>query len=100
MGTLTVIRKVVVLGSTGSIGVSTLGLFEAAGVEVEILALTAGRNVERLIEQSRRWRPAVAVIEDERCLDALRAGLKDTGVRAAAGTSAVIEAAAMGADWV
>ncbi|WP_425996035.1 1-deoxy-D-xylulose-5-phosphate reductoisomerase [Caulobacter sp. DWR1-3-2b1] len=100
MGPLTAVRKVVVLGSTGSIGVSTLGLFEAAGVEVDILALTAGRNVERLIEQALRWRPAVAVIEDEGLLGALRDGLKDTGVRAAAGTAAVVEAAAMGADWV
>ena len=41
-------RKVVVLGSTGSIGVSTLDLFEQAGVAVEILALTAGRNVAKL----------------------------------------------------
>lgn len=90
----------VVLGSTGSIGVSTLGLFEVSGVEVEILALTAGRNVERLIEQALRWRPQVAVIADETQFDALREGLKGTDVRAAAGTSAVVEAAAMGADWV
>jgi len=100
MGPLTAVRRVVILGSTGSIGVSTLGLFEAAGVEVEILALTAGRNVERLIEQARRWRPTVAVIEDESLLGALRDGLKDTGVQSAAGAAAIIEAAAMGADWV
>jgi len=100
MGPLTAVRRVVILGSTGSIGVSTLGLFEAAGVEVEILALTAGRNVERLIEQARRWRPTVAVIEDESLLGALRDGLKNTGVQSAAGAAAIIEAAAMGADWV
>jgi 1-deoxy-D-xylulose-5-phosphate reductoisomerase len=100
MGALTLSRKVVVLGSTGSIGVSTLSLFEASQAPVEILALTAGRNVEKLIEQAIQWRPAVAVIEDESKLEALRAGLVGTGVRAAAGTAAVIEAAAMGADWV
>jgi 1-deoxy-D-xylulose-5-phosphate reductoisomerase len=100
MGALTLLRKVVVLGSTGSIGVSTLSLFEASQAPVEILALTAGRNVEKLIEQAIQWRPAVAVIEDESKLEALRAGLVGTGVRAAAGTAAVIEAAAMGADWV
>jgi len=100
MGALSHPRKVVVLGSTGSIGVSTLSLFEASQAPVEILALTAGRNVEKLIEQAMQWRPAVAVIEDETRLEALRAGLVGTGVRAAAGAAAIIEAAAMGADWV
>jgi 1-deoxy-D-xylulose-5-phosphate reductoisomerase len=95
-----VARKVVVLGSTGSIGLSTLSLFEASGAPVEILALTAGRNVERLIEQARRWKPQVAVIEDETKLQTLKDGLAGTGVRAAAGAAAVSEAAAMGADWV
>lgn len=89
-----------VLGSTGSIGLSTLSLFEQSGAPVEILALTAGRNVERLIEQARRWKPTVAVIEDEAKLQALRDGLAGTGVRAAAGAAAINEAAAMGADWV
>lgn len=100
MEPLTLARKVVVLGSTGSIGLSTLSLFEQSGAPVEILALTAGRNVERLIEQALRWRPQVAVIEDEAKLEALRDGLAGTAVRAAAGAAAVREAAAMGADWV
>ena len=100
MGALTLPRKVVVLGSTGSIGLSTLSLFEESGAPVEILALTAGRNVERLIEQALRWRPSVAVIDDETKLQALKDGLAGSGVRAAAGAAAVSEAAAMGADWV
>ncbi|MFY8209023.1 MAG: 1-deoxy-D-xylulose-5-phosphate reductoisomerase, partial [Caulobacter sp.] len=100
MGALTSPRKVVVLGSTGSIGLSTLSLFEESGAPVQILALTAGRNVERLIEQARRWKPALAVIEDESRLADLRAGLAGTGVKAAAGADAVRDAAAMGADWV
>jgi 1-deoxy-D-xylulose-5-phosphate reductoisomerase len=100
MGALTPPRKVVVLGSTGSIGLSTLSLFEESGAPVQMLALTAGRNVERLIEQARRWKPILAVIEDESRLADLRAGLAGTGVKAAAGAAAVREAAAMGADWV
>ena len=100
MGPLTSPRKVVVLGSTGSIGLSTLSLFEESGAPVEILALTAGRNVERLIQQALRWRPQLAVIEDETKFSALKDGLAGTGVRAAAGAAAIIEAAAMGADWV
>ncbi|MGR4864119.1 1-deoxy-D-xylulose-5-phosphate reductoisomerase [Caulobacter sp. LARHSG274] len=100
MAALTAPRKVAVLGSTGSIGVSTLDLFEQAQVAVEILALTAGRNVEKLAQQALRWKPAVAVIDDETCLPELRARLAGSGVEAAAGASAVAQAAAMGADWV
>lgn len=100
MGALTLPRTVVVLGSTGSIGLSTLSLFEESGAPVEILALTAGRNVERLVQQALRWRPQVAVIEDESKFQALKDGLAGTGVRVAAGAAAVSEAAAMGADWV
>ncbi|NGM48129.1 1-deoxy-D-xylulose-5-phosphate reductoisomerase [Caulobacter sp. 602-2] len=93
-------RKVVVLGSTGSIGVSTLDLFEQSKVPVEILALAAGRNVERLAQQALRWRPKLAVIEDEALLGELRERLAGSGVEAAAGSDAVAQAAAMGADWV
>jgi 1-deoxy-D-xylulose-5-phosphate reductoisomerase len=93
-------RKVVVLGSTGSIGVSTLDLFEQSKVPVEILALAAGRNVERLAQQALRWRPKLAVIEDEALLGDLRERLAGSGVEAAAGSEAVAQAAAMGADWV
>ncbi|MGZ3402302.1 MAG: 1-deoxy-D-xylulose-5-phosphate reductoisomerase [Phenylobacterium sp.] len=100
MGTLSLPRKVSVLGSTGSIGVSTLDLFDQAKAEVEIIALTAGKNVERLAEQALKWRPQVAVIEDDAALPRLRARLAGSGVRAAAGAAAVAEAAAMDAQWV
>ncbi|PHY13988.1 1-deoxy-D-xylulose-5-phosphate reductoisomerase [Caulobacter sp. B11] len=93
-------RKVVVLGSTGSIGVSTLDLFAQAQLDVEILALTAGRNVEKLAEQARRWRPRIAVIADPALLGDLRQRLAGSGIETAAGPDAVVEAAAMGADWV
>jgi 1-deoxy-D-xylulose-5-phosphate reductoisomerase len=100
MGSLSLPRKVSVLGSTGSIGVSTLDLFEQAGVDVEIVALTAGRNVELLAEQALKWRPQIAVIADEKALPRLRDLLAGSGVRAAAGATAVAEAAAAEAQWV
>ena len=97
-------RRVSVLGSTGSIGTSTLSLFEEAGrdgaCEVEIVALTAGRNVERLAEQARRWRPELVVIDDESLLPELRERLTGTGLKLAGGRKAVIEAAQLDADWV
>ncbi|HQT53336.1 MAG TPA: 1-deoxy-D-xylulose-5-phosphate reductoisomerase, partial [Phenylobacterium sp.] len=100
MGALSLPRRLSVLGCTGSVGVSTLDLIEKSGAEVEMIALTAGRNVERLAEQARRWRPKLAVIEDETKLAELRDRLAGTGVATAAGPSAVVEAAAMDAQWV
>ena len=93
-------RKIVILGSTGSIGVSTLSLFEESRAEVEILALTAGRNVALLAEQALRWRPKRAVIADETLLPALREALAGADIETAAGERALAETAAMGADWV
>ena len=100
MGTLNLPRKVSVLGSTGSIGVSTLDLFEQAGLELEFIGLTAGRNAERLAAQALRWRPQIAVIADERALPELRERLKGSGITTAAGADAVRDVAAADAQWV
>jgi 1-deoxy-D-xylulose-5-phosphate reductoisomerase len=93
-------RRITVLGSTGSVGVSTLDLIEKSGAEVAVSALVAGRNVALLAEQARRWRPDVAVIADAACLPDLRAALNGTGIAVAAGEAAVIEAAGRPADWI
>ena len=101
---MTLRRTVTLLGSTGSIGVSTLDLFAQAtahgSAEVEVIALTAGRNVQLLIDQCLKWRPQFAVIADESELEVLRSGLGGTGIRCGAGALAVVEAAAMDAQWV
>jgi len=93
-------RRVTVLGSTGSVGAATLDLIARSGAEVEVVALVAGRNVAALAEQARRWRAQVAVIADESCLDDLRAALQGSGVEAAAGQAAIVEAASRPADWI
>lgn len=100
MGTLTLPRRISVLGCTGSVGVSTLDLLEKSGAEVEMVALAAGRNVQVLAEQARRWRPKLAVIEDESRLAELRDRLAGTGIPTAGGAQAVVEAAGMDAQWV
>jgi 1-deoxy-D-xylulose-5-phosphate reductoisomerase len=86
------------------VGVSTLDLLDQASrhgsAEVEIVAMTAGRNVARLAEQARTWRPKLAVIEKEELLPELRERLSGTGVEAAAGKAAIVDAAVAGADWV
>lgn len=97
-------RKVSVLGSTGSVGCSTLDLMdqaETAGTGAfEVEVLTGGSNVARLAEQARRWRPSLVVIADERRSADLRDALDGTGIEIAAGDAAVVEAATRPVEWV
>ena len=92
-------RRIAVLGSTGSIGVSTLDLLEKSGAQVQVAALAAGRNVARLAEQALRWRPEMTVVADETCHEELKQRLAGSGLRTAAGDAAVV-AAAESAPWV
>lgn len=92
-------RSITVLGSTGSIGCSTIDLLLAEPGRFRIRALVGGRNVALLAEQAIALRAEIAVINDESLLGELTARLKGSDVRAACGRQAVIEAAAMEADW-
>ncbi len=56
---------VALLGSTGSIGRSALAVLERHSEEFRVVALTAHRSADRLDEQVRQWRPALAVLTDE-----------------------------------
>jgi 1-deoxy-D-xylulose-5-phosphate reductoisomerase len=92
-------RSVTVLGSTGSIGVSTLDvvaharkIYGADSMPVE--AITANGRVDDLIQQARAIQPKLAVIGDETLYAQLKDGLAGTGIAVAAGRKAVIEAAA------
>lgn len=93
-------RKIAVLGATGSVGQSTLDLVAAAPDRFEVVALTAGSNVEQLSADARRFEARLAVIADEALLPALRERLAGTNIHAAAGPAALAEAAAGDADWV
>ena len=91
-------RSVTILGATGSVGTSTLDLVERAPEQFRVRALTANRDVAGLAAAARRTGAELAVVADERCLPALREVLAGTGVRAAGGRQALIDASA-GADW-
>ena len=94
-------RRVSILGATGSIGQNTLDLiYRAPPGAFEVVALTGGRNVAQLAEDARRVGAEIAVTAHDECLDDLRAALAGSGVEAAAGQGALIEAAARPADWV
>ena len=92
-------RTVVILGATGSVGRSTLDLVERNPDRYDVLAVTAHRDAEGLAAAARRVRACSAVIADESRLEALRAALAGSGIDAAGGEEAVVEAAATGADW-
>jgi len=93
-------RRITVLGSTGSIGVSTLDLIGRNPDRYEVEALTANRNVASLVEQARRFRPRVAVIGDATLHETLKSELAGTGIETAAGPNAITEAAERPADWI
>jgi len=93
------VRTITVLGSTGSVGTQTIDLLMAAPDAFAVRALIGGRNVPLLAEQARGLRAELAVISDPALLAPLRAALAGTPIRTAAGEAAVIEAAAMPADW-
>jgi 1-deoxy-D-xylulose-5-phosphate reductoisomerase len=97
-------RRVIVLGSTGSVGAATLDLLHKAehhgSANVEIVALVAGRNAALLAEQALRWRPRLTVIADEAQRVELRERLAGSGLETAAGAHAVLAAAELEADWV
>ena len=92
-------KTVTILGATGSVGSSTLDLIEREPERFEILALTANCDVEKLAAAAIRTRAKRAVVADETCLPDLRARLSGSGIEASGGAQALIDAAAMGADW-
>jgi 1-deoxy-D-xylulose-5-phosphate reductoisomerase len=91
-------RRISVFGSTGSIGENTLGLLTPGAVS--IVALTGGRQVDRLAAQARRFDADLAVTAHPECYRALKEALSGTRTEVAAGPEAVAEAADRQADWV
>src|SRR5580698_6956311 len=85
-------KRIAILGSTGSIGRSTLSVVESYPERFQIVALAAGSNLEAAFEQARRWRPRVVSMAAEGDADVLRSRLKKEGlgeieiVHGAAGT--------------
>jgi 1-deoxy-D-xylulose-5-phosphate reductoisomerase len=92
-------KRVTVFGATGSIGQNTLDLIGRAPAEYQVVALTGGRNVAQLAADARRLGAELAVTAHDDLLGKLREALAGSGVQAAAGKAALIEAAARPADW-
>lgn len=93
-------RKVSVFGSTGSIGCNTLDLIRRDRQDFFVVALTGGQNIDKLAAQAREFEAEIAVTADLARYDDLKAALAGSGVEAAAGPDALIEAADRPADWI
>ncbi len=91
-------RSISILGATGSIGASTLDLIRRERDKWRVCALTAHGNVAELARLAREFSAEVAVIADEACLPELRAALAGSGIAAAGGETALVEAAARPVD--
>jgi 1-deoxy-D-xylulose-5-phosphate reductoisomerase len=90
---------VTVLGSTGSIGKSTVDLLAANPDRYRVIALVANRNAAALAAQARLLGAELAVCSDPAMHQELQAALVGSGVRVACGPQAVLDAARLGADW-
>jgi 1-deoxy-D-xylulose-5-phosphate reductoisomerase len=93
-------RRVTILGSTGSVGQSTVDLLLRNSDGFEVEALTANRNPERLAQQARALRARFAAIGDPVHYPALKDALAGSGTEAGCGAEALAEAAQRPAEWV
>ncbi len=96
-------KQLTILGSTGSIGTSTLSVVRHNPEQFSVMALVAGKNVARMAEQCLEFRPAWAVMDDEASAQRLREILREQGsaTRVLAGQKAACNMAALdGVDQV
>ena len=87
------VKCVSILGSTGSVGRQTLDIVEH--LQIPVAALTAGNNVERMAQQCRKFRPALAVMATQAAAEALRKELSDMPIEIVWGEEGLIKAATM-----
>lgn len=87
-------KKIAILGSTGSIGTQTLEIVRN-NADLSVVALAAGRNVELMEKQVREFAPKLAVMWSKEAAEDLRARIKDTDVKVACDMDGLIEAATL-----
>ena len=93
-------KRISILGSTGSIGQNTIDLVRRDPAAFQVVALTGGQNIDQLARDAKELKAEVAVPADDARLDDLRTALKGTKIKAAAGAEALVEAAQRPAHWV
>lgn len=92
-------RTVSILGSTGSVGRSTVDLVRSAPDRFKVKTLTAHRNAALLVEQARLLKPESVAIADENFYAEVKDGLSGEGVEILSGPEGIIEVAGRKTDW-
>ena len=95
-----VVKQLTILGSTGSIGKSSLAIVDACPDEFSVTGLVAGTNWKMLSEQALAYRPSIVGIADETSLEPLRTALAGSGIEVVAGDVACAAIAATPVDVV
>ena len=93
-------KTITVLGSTGSVGRTTIKLLLENRDKFEVKALTAGNNWKLLAEQARLLSPSFVAIDNSDAYRPLQEALDGENIQIGAGPAAVVEAAKINADWV
>ena len=86
-------KKISLLGSTGSIGVNTLDVIERYPESFQVCALSAGSNVDLFARQIRKFKPALAALFDSTKIDALKELVGDLDVEIVSGQEGTVSAA-------
>ncbi len=88
-------KRISILGSTGSIGRNTLDIVGRRPEELEVVALASRSDSQRIQEQARRFRPRLVVLFEEKAAAEAGEALRGTGIEILSGTEGVMEAASM-----
>ena len=94
-------RKISILGSTGSVGTSTLAVVDAFPDELQVVGLAAGGNLDLLVQQIDKYSPELVSVRDPRDVETLRARLRGRKIEIVSGGEGACAVASMaGADAV
>ena len=88
-------KKIGVMGSTGSIGTQTLDIVRDNPERLQVVALAAGRNVKLLEKQIREFKPLLAILWEEEAAEELKTKVADLPVKVASGMEGLLEMAAL-----
>ena len=83
-------KKIAILGSTGSIGTQTLDIVREQG-DIQVVAMAAGSNISLLEAQMREFKPSLVSVWDEKKASELRTNIKDLGIKIVSGMEGLLE---------
>ena len=86
-------KKISILGSTGSIGINTLNVIDNLGDKYKVFGLSANKNGKLLVEQAKKYRPESVVIIDTDAVDFIKSELKEIGITVLVGREGLLELA-------